>query len=572
MSQLSRSLRLPVGFSPSLPLPACFRGALLPAPRHPASPLGQRARLAVPSARHQARGVAMSSNGGASNGAPSNRGMPFAQVESGGAIVGGVDRFARLFAEAAGDGATEVEAVGAGRWAAWFDAQSAAVQTWLRGSGKEKEPSKTTVLLIPNFDGEKVGSIRPVIARLEGGSGTVWAAAEVYGALPAKATYSITNLPEGVDASQFEIGWALGGYKYDRYKSKGKKKCTDGDSVSTLVRLTSGTDTVRVDAAVGASYLVRDLISTPTEDLGPGNLAKAAEALAERFDGATCTVVVGDDLLEETSYFPQVHIVGRAATPERAPRLIELRWNTGAEKSVTLVGKGVCYDTGGLSIKPTSGMLSMKKDMGGGAHVLGLGYMIMRTGLDVNLRVLVPAVENVVGPDSYRPGDVIVARNNLTTEVTNTDAEGRLVLADALVAACEENPSLVIDYATLTGAQRVALGPDIPSFWMENDQTAAILSECSEKEDDLMWRLPLHKPYRKKLDSSIADVMNCASGGYGGAITAALYLKEFVRDSCPWIHVDLMAFNPSSRPGRPEGGEAMGLRAMYAMLESMYKK
>lgn len=513
----------------------------------------------------------MTSNG-ASNGTASNRGMPFAAMESGAAIVAGVDRFSLLFTNAPTENTTDIEVVASGAWAEWFEGQPAAAKTWLLANGKDTEPSKTSVLLIPVFEGEKAGSVRPVIAGMEGGSGSLWAAAEVYGALPSKGSYRIENLPDTVDASQFEIGWALGGYKYDRYKSKGKKKSGDGESVSTLVRLTSGTEALRVDGAVGGIFLVRDLISTPTEDLGPGNLASAAEALAAQFNLASCSVVAGDDLLKESSYFPQVHIVGRAATPERAPRLIDLKWNTGAEKSVTLVGKGVCYDTGGLSIKPTSGMLSMKKDMGGGAHVLGLAYMIMKTGLDINLRVLVPAVENVVGPDSYRPGDVIVARNKLTTEVTNTDAEGRLVLADALVAACEEDPSLVIDFATLTGAQRVALGPDIPSFWVESEETASLLFDSSVKEDDLMWRLPLHTPYRKKLDSAIADVKNCASGGYGGAITAALYLKEFVTDSCPWIHIDLMAFNPSSRPGRPEGGEAMGLRATYAMLESMYKK
>jgi leucyl aminopeptidase len=373
-----------------------------------------------------------------------------------------------------------------------------------------------------------------------------------------------------VDPAHVEIGWALGGYGYKLYKS-GAAKAAGG--ARTLARVTAGGVAARVDATLGAIYLARDLISTPTEDLGPANLAAAACKVAEGFEGATCSVVVGEDLLAAGTYFPQVHIVGRAATPERAPRLIDLRWNRGAAKQcITLVGKGVCYDTGGLSIKSTAGMLTMKKDMGGAAHVLALGYMIMKTGMDVGLRVLIPAVENAIGPDSYRPGDVIVARNNVTTEVVNTDAEGRLVLADALVAACEEKPSIVIDFATLTGAQRIALGADIPSFWVDSDESAALLAASSVAEDDLMWRLPLHKPYRKALDSSIADVKNCTSGGHGGAITAALYLKEFVPDETPWIHVDLMAFNPSSRPGRPEGGEAMGIRGVYAMLQSMFPK
>lgn len=338
-----------------------------------------------------------------------------------------------------------------------------------------------------------------------------------------------------------------------------------------MERKTVGKEREWVDANLWASFFVRDIISTPTEDLGPRELAGAAEAMAAEFKGATCHVVVGEALLEEKTYFPQVHVVGRAATPERQPRLIDLRWNKGSgKKSVTLVGKGVCYDTGGLSMKTTAGMLTMKKDMGGSASVLGLAYMIMKMDLDVDLRILVPAVENSIGPDSYRPGDVIVARNKTTTEVTNTDAEGRLVLADALVAACEEKPDLVIDFATLTGAQRVALGPDVPSFWVADDALAADLSSRSVKYDDLMWRLPLHTPYRSKLDSAIADIKNSAVGGHGGAITAALYLKEFVTDETTWIHVDLMAFNPTSKPGRPEGGEAMGLRAMYALVADKF--
>jgi leucyl aminopeptidase len=307
--------------------------------------------------------------------------------------------------------------------------------------------------------------------------------------------------------------------------------------------------------------MVRDLINVPAEDMGPVNLAVAATTLADAFPNADCSIIVGDDLLDESTYYPQVHAVGRAAAADRAPRLIDLRWNADARETLVLVGKGVCYDTGGLSIKGTAGMLTMKKDMAGAAHALGLAHMIMSTNLDVGLRVIIPAVENAISGPAYRPGDVIASRNNITTEVTNTDAEGRLVLADALVAACELNPALIIDYATLTGAQRIALGVEIPAFWTDQDETADKLSRSSREVDDLVWQLPLHAPYRKKLDSAIADLKNSAAGGYGGAITAALYLKEFVKDSCPWIHFDMMAYNPSSKPGRPEGGEAMGIRA-----------
>lgn len=496
----------------------------------------------------------------AANGKP---GMPFASVDSGESIVAGITRFESLFC-GVDEAASEIELVTVDGWSAWVEGQSAATKKWLEIHGKGSK-GKNGVVSVPIFEGDGAGGVRPVFVGLQPGEGLVWSIAEAYGALP-NGSYKMGTLPDGVDPAHVEIGWALGGYAYKVYKSSSGKS----DGTKTLARVTGGDDASRVDATLGAIYLVRDLISTPTEDLGPANLATAACKIAEGIEGASCSVVVGDDLLSEDSYFPQVHIVGRAAAPECAPRLIDLKWNEGAKETVTLVGKGVCYDTGGLSIKGTSGMLTMKKDMGGAAHVLALGYMIMKTGLDVGLRVLVPAVENSIGPNSYRPGDVIVARNKLTTEVTNTDAEGRLVLADALVAACEENPSLVIDFATLTGAQRVALGTDIPSFWVQDEETATLLSSSSVAEDDLMWRLPLHKPYRKKLDSAIADVKNCATGGYGGAITAALYLNEFVADETPWIHVDLMAFNPSSRPGRPEGGEAMGLRGVYAMLKAKF--
>lgn len=335
-----------------------------------------------------------------------------------------------------------------------------------------------------------------------------------------------------------------------------------------LVRTTAPGSAERadVDRAVCATYMVRDMISIPAEDFGPANLEAAVSTLAAKH-AARSTSIVGAQLLRLG--YPQVHRVGRAATQQRAPRLLELLWNERAGRTVVLVGKGVCYDTGGLSIKPTASMVTMKKDMGGAAHVLGLADMIMDAGLNVRLRVLIPAVENNVDAGSYRPGDVLTARNGTTTLNMNSDAEGRLVLADALVAATEEKPDLIIDCATLTGAQRVALGPDIPSIFCTDDQVANRLFEISGEIDDLVWRLPLHAPYRKMLDTPIADIKSCSSGGHGGAITAALYLKEFVGES-NWVHVDMMAYNTTTSPGRPEGGEAMGMRTLFAFIRERY--
>lgn len=481
-------------------------------------------------------------------------GMPFARGAAGEDIVAAAPRFADAFAAPSG-GAGTITLVPAGGWDAWVAGRDEATRRWVAAAGMSEK--KGGVVVVPRFGGD-AGGVEVVWIGLKG---NVWEVAKGMQSVPAGLWKFVGD---GVDWGLVEVGWALGAYQFGMYKKGGRE---DGRRV--LERMTDGPAREWVDAYLGAAYFVRDIISTPTEDLGPVELASAAQAIAGQF-GATCDVVVGDDLLKKETYFPQVHIVGRAATPERQPRLIDLRWKHGqGKKRVTLVGKGVVYDTGGLSMKPTSGMLSMKKDMGGGAHVLGLAYMIMKMDLDVDLRVLVPAVENSVGPDSYRPGDVIVARNNLTTEVTNTDAEGRLVLADALVAACEDKPDILIDFATLTGAQRVALGPDVPSFWVGSDEIAADLASRSVKYDDLMWRLPMYQPYRSKLDSAIADIKNSCTG-YGGAITAALYLKEFVTEETTWIHVDLMAYNATSKPGRPEGGEAMGLRAVYSLIADKF--
>jgi leucyl aminopeptidase len=364
---------------------------------------------------------------------------------------------------------------------------------------------------------------------------------------------------EASDDTQFQrravIAWGLGAYRFERYKT--------GDAERPALVLER--DYQEVADTVEATYLVRDLINTPAEDMMPQHLAAAARKLAEGF-GAEYAEVVGDSLLEQN--YPLIHAVGRASV--HPPRLIELRWGAADAPRVTLVGKGVCFDSGGLDIKPATGMRLMKKDMGGAAHALGLARMIMGAGLPVRLHVLVAAAENAISGSSLRPGDVIRSRKGLTIEIENTDAEGRLVLCDALARADEEEPELLIDFATLTGAARVALGTEVPAFFTTSDTLAGKLMDAAEAEQDLVWRLPLHRPYRRDLRSDIADLMNCSTNGFGGAITAALFLQRFVPAGADWLHLDLMAWNLQARPGRPKGGEAMGLQAVFRYLRERY--
>jgi leucyl aminopeptidase len=383
------------------------------------------------------------------------------------------------------------------------------------------------------------------------GERDIWSYAALRQALPA-GVYRIDAELSRPAATRAALGWALAGYGFTRYKARKKK----------LPHLLwpKAADRGAVSRTVDGVFLVRDLINTPAGDMGPAELAAAAKAIA-RGHGARFNVIVGDDLLRRN--YPAVHAVGRASS--RPPRLIDLRWGNRGPL-VALIGKGVCFDSGGLDLKPSAGMLLMKKDMGGGAHVLALAQMIMAARLPVRLRVLVPAVENSVSGNAYRPLDVLRTRKGLTVEVGNTDAEGRIILSDALAEASAEKPSLIVDFATLTGAARVAMGTDLPAMFCNDDAVAEALLRHGREEDDPLWRLPLHKAYRKQLDSAVADLSNVAEGGYGGAITAALFLQEFVEPGIPWVHMDLMAWNPAGRPGRPKGGEAMGLRAVYALI------
>lgn len=468
-------------------------------------------------------------------------------------------RFESHFTDDA-SGAIPLDLVPKADWESYVASQPVPVRAWLDMHGQPPEAP----MPVPDFSAGD-GTVAKFVVPLRPGSIALWRAATAFSSLPKGRVYRVDRAEEFTQ-KQLELAWALTSYTFTRYKTPEDEAPT----TSVLVRITEPGSVERsdVDRALCATYMVRDMISMPAEDFGPANLEAAVSTLAAKH-AARSSSIVGAQLLRLG--YPQVHRVGRAAMPERAPRLLELLWNERAERTLALIGKGVCYDTGGLSIKPTNSMITMKKDMGGAAHVLGLADMIMDAGLDVRLRVLIPAVENNVDASSYRPGDVLTARNGTTTLNANSDAEGRLVMADALVAAAEESPDLIVDCATLTGAQRVALGPDIPSIFCTNDDDANRLFEISGEIDDLVWRLPLHAPYRRMLDTPIADIKSCSSGGHGGAITAALYLKEFVGES-NWIHVDMMAYNTTSSPGRPEGGEAMGLRSLFQFVQERYAK
>jgi leucyl aminopeptidase len=328
---------------------------------------------------------------------------------------------------------------------------------------------------------------------------------------------------------------------------------------------TEGIDAAEVSRIALAVAAGRDLVNMPANDLGPDDIEEAARRIAERH-GGSIRAIVGDDLLDED--LPMIHAVGRAA--DRAPRLIDLVWGDEAAPKVTIVGKGVAFDTGGLDIKPSSAMLLMKKDMGGAASALALAEMVMGGGLPVRLRILVPAVENAISGGSFRPGDVLRSRAGLTVEIGNTDAEGRLILADALTLADEEAPDLIVDFATLTGAARVALGPDLPPLYTADDALAVDMLRLGTAIHDPVWRLPLWRPYAKLLESKVADTNNVSSGGFAGSITAALFLARFVRAAKAYAHLDIYGWNPSAKPGRPEGGEVQGARLAYALLRERY--
>jgi leucyl aminopeptidase len=388
-----------------------------------------------------------------------------------------------------------------------------------------------------------------------------WTLAGLALTLP-EGVYMLDGRPDREPATMAALAWAIGSYQFDRYKQPKRSPAR--------LCWPQNADRAAVIRGFEAVCLVRDLINTPAADLGPAELAAAAESLAKEF-GASCRTIVGDALLREN--YPLIHAVGRASA--REPRLIDLVWGDPSAPRLTLVGKGVCFDTGGLNLKQGSKMLYMKLDMGGGAHALALARMVMAARLPVRLRVLVPAVENAIGSNATRPLDVVRSRKGLTVEIADTDAEGRLILADALAEASREQPDLIVDFATLTGSARVALGPDVTAMFANDDSIAAQLEQCAAKTEDWLWRLPLWQPYAANLEGKVGDLTNVADLNLGpttmaGAIHAALFLERFIDPGVKWIHLDIFGWNMKGRPGRPEGGEAANLFAVYRLLEQRY--
>jgi leucyl aminopeptidase len=427
-------------------------------------------------------------------------------------------------------------------------------RTYIKAAGFEPRPGRH--LIVPSG-----GGIGGVLFALE--SSTDGHNAFLPGLLPGllpSGTYRFANAPH--DTRLAALAFALGAYRFARYRKNGKT-----DSKAVRLVLPDGVDGDALSHIAEGMTLARDLINTPANDMGPADLEAAARALAKQHS-AKFQSIVGENLRKQN--FPLIHAVGRAADPSRAPRLIEQRWGRSGDPKVTLVGKGVCFDTGGLDLKPESAMLIMKKDMGGGATVLALAHMIMSAGLRIALRVLIPAVENSVAGDAFRPLDVYPSRKGLTVEIGNTDAEGRLVLADALALADEESPELLIDMGTLTGAARVALGPELPPYYTDDEKLAADVARHATAENDPLWRLPLWRRYDQNIDSKVADVNNVAAGGMAGSIICALFLKRFVSKARGWLHFDIYAWTPAAKPGRPEGGECQAARALFALLTERY--
>jgi leucyl aminopeptidase len=423
----------------------------------------------------------------------------------------------------------------------------AATKNWLSANAFTAAPSSFS--LVPDTSGN-VASVVVGAKALD----DVYLLSHLPFALPA-GSY---RLEDGSTVDNFcaSLSWLLGSYQFSRYKSSPRK--------TAKLLMSPSPATTRAQQIFDAVALTRDLVNTPTEDMGPHHLAAVAEDLAAEFGGAF-REIVGDALLQKN--FPAIHAVGRAS--HRPPRLIELRWGNPAHPRVALVGKGVCFDTGGLNIKGADGMRQMKKDMGGAAHALALARLVMQMKLPVSLQVLVPAVENAIAGNAYRPGEIVSTRAGLKIEIGNTDAEGRVVLSDALAYAGESKPELILDFATLTGAARVALGPELPATFANDDTWFDALAVAAKATQDPIWRMPLWQPYNDLIKSSIGDIVN-TGGPQAGAVTAALFLERFIPSGQAWIHIDVFSWNPKARPGRPDGGEAQSLRACFQMLENKF--
>lgn len=451
-----------------------------------------------------------------------------------------------------GQSARIIHLVDKASYEGWFKAQPARVRAHLeaqkyRADGFEKA-------IIPGASDED-WEVVSAVANVDTLSS--WCLARLAETLPA-GTYRLANREPGPAI----LGWMLGQYKFTRYKKEEKP-------TEPRILLTGEVGRIAEAAAMAeATCLVRDLVNTPACDMGPAELAAAAETLAKSHD-AKLAITKGDAL---TQGFPMIHAVGKAADKARAPRLIELHWGNPKHPPLALVGKGVCFDSGGLDIKSAAGMLMMKKDMGGAAHVLGLAHIIMAMKLPVRLNLLVAAVENAISGDAMRPGDILTSRKGLTVEVNNTDAEGRLVLGDALTKACEGKPELILDFATLTGAARVALGPELPPIFANTQGHGETVMAAGQAVDDPVWHMPLWAGYEDMLKTDIADLDNAPAGGFAGAITAALFLQRFIETGVEWMHFDTFAWRPAAKPGRPKGGDALGMRAAWHYLKGRYAK
>ena len=426
----------------------------------------------------------------------------------------------------------------------WRAAQLPALGSWI--DAQTFTAASGSLLLLPGENGI-AGAVLGIGDRLD-----PFSYAHAPFALP-PGDWTLASELDADARHALQLGWGLGSYRYIRYKQPLRapaRLCVDAPDAETLDLL-------------AACVRVRDLVNTPTEHMGPDQLEQVCCELAERF-GARIEVVSGDDLL--THNFPAIHAVGRAS--HRAPRLIALQWGEASHPHVAIVGKGVCFDTGGLDLKPADGMRNMKKDMGGAAHAIALAELVMARRLPLRITLLVPAVENAVGPNAFRPGEVIATRLGVSVEIDNTDAEGRVILCDALTHAAESKPELLLDFATLTGAARIALGPDLPALYANDDAVANAWLEAGALQRDPLWRMPLWRPYLRYLTSSIADLANGGPSKMAGSITAAVYLERFVPAQQPWAHLDVYAWNDNDRPGKPAGGEAQGLRSAFAMLKA----
>jgi leucyl aminopeptidase len=454
-----------------------------------------------------------------------------------------------IFASVGKTQATPIWFVHAGNFDSVSKALGERERTFVTAAEFEAKPGR--LLLLPTADGKLAGVLygiegpgEPEIDRFRPG--------QLPGLLPA-GNYRFANSPHDVRLAA--LAFALGGYQFARYRK--------AEARNVRLELPAGVEGDDLTRIIEGVTLCRDLTNTPSNDMGPAELEAAARALAKQH-GARVQVTSGDELARS---FPLVNAVGSGSA--RTPRLIDIAWGKAGDPKVTLVGKGVCFDSGGLDIKPDTGMLNMKKDMAGAATALALAHMIMARGLKLRLRVIIPAVENSISGTSFRPRDVYVSRKGISVEIGNTDAEGRLILADALALADEDKPALIIDFATLTGAARVALGPDVPPFFTDDDALANELVRAATAENDPLWRMPLWRPYEAMLDSKVADLNNVATGGHGGAITAALFLRRFVTAKS-WVHLDIFAWTPMAKPGRPEGAECQAARALYALLCTRY--